>query len=149
MAAPDATARSGQHAEKLRQDWLARLSDLLETVRNWARELDWSTRQVGKKMNDSEVGNYEAPALILQKETTRAMLEPIARTAPGTEGIVDLYLMPAFDDIASLYYYDSAWHVRYTDCASSVSPDGQADELRVLSKETLQKVLQAMIQHAA
>jgi hypothetical protein len=29
----------------------------------------------------------------------RELLEPIGRPAPGIEGIVDLYLMPAYDDI--------------------------------------------------
>ena len=34
------------------------------------------------------------------------LLEPVA---PGTEGVVDLYLMPGYDDIASLYHYSNRW----------------------------------------
>ena len=33
---------------------------------------------------------YQAPALLLQKETARVLLEPVGRAAPGAEGVVDL-----------------------------------------------------------
>ena len=59
-----------------------------KTVRGWAEELDWSTSQIGKRMKDSRLGSYEAPALIMQKETIRVLLEPVARFAPGTDGVV-------------------------------------------------------------
>ena len=42
--------------EKLRDEWLERLSDLVETIRGWAEELDWSTRRIETKMEDSEIG---------------------------------------------------------------------------------------------
>ena len=40
-------------------------------------------------------------------------MEPVARSSPGIEGLVDLYLLPAYDDIASLYHYSGKWHVHY------------------------------------
>src|SRR5262245_30172704 len=91
---------------KLRDEWLSRLSDLTNLVRGWAEELDWSTPVISKRMKDSVLGPYEATALLMQKETTRVLLDPVARFAPGADGVVDLYLMPAYDDIASLYYVD-------------------------------------------
>ena len=33
--------------------------------------------------------------------------------APGTEGVIDLYLMPAYDDIASIYYSGDRWNLHY------------------------------------
>jgi len=81
--------------------------------KKWADELDWATKVVDTKIEDAEIGNYTAPGLHLQQETVRLFLEPVARAAPGTEGVVDLYLMPSYDDIASLYYYDNRWNVHY------------------------------------
>ena len=96
-----------------RHEWLEKLRKLVATVKGWADELDWATKAVDKKMEDAEIGNYKAPGLLLQQETVRLFLEPVARAAPGTEGVVDLYLMPSYDDIASLYYYNNRWNVHY------------------------------------
>src|SRR5262245_26987296 len=103
MATAETSTNQSEDKEKVREEWLERLSGLVETVRRWAQDLDWSTRRIEKKMEDSEIGTYKAPALLLQKEAIRVLLEPIAHAAPGVEGIVDLYLMPAYDDVARLY----------------------------------------------
>ena len=66
----------------LRDEWLNVLADLTRQVKSWAEELDWSTRQISKKMKDSRLGSYEAPALLMQKETTRVLLDPVARFVP-------------------------------------------------------------------
>jgi hypothetical protein len=95
MATAHISTNQSEDGEKLRAEWLERLTGLVEAVRGWAQDLDWSTRQIEKKMEDSQLGNDKAPALLLQKETVRVLLEPIARFAPGVEGVVDLYLMPA------------------------------------------------------
>src|SRR5271155_4741049 len=84
----------------LRDEWLNVLADLTSSVKGWAEELDWSTRQISKKMKDSRLGFYEAPAWLMHKETIHVLLDPVARFAPGADGVVDLYLIPAYDDIA-------------------------------------------------
>ncbi|HQU41335.1 MAG: hypothetical protein B7Z73_01390 [Planctomycetia bacterium 21-64-5] len=71
-------------AVTLRDEWLSRLSQLTAEVKTWGEQLDWSTRVISKKMNDSRLGRYEAPSLIMQKEATRVLLDPVARFAPGT-----------------------------------------------------------------
>lgn len=96
-----------------RREWILKLRKLVATVKRWADELDWATKVVEKKMEDAEVGNHRAPALLPQHEAVRLFLEPVARSAPGAEGLVDLYLMPSYDDVASLYYYDDRWNVHY------------------------------------
>ena len=96
-----------------RAEWLARLHDLVARVKEWADELDWATRTVDKIMEDAEIGDYRARGLLLQQETARLFLEPVARIAPGAEGVVDLYRMPYYDDIASLYFYNNRWNVHY------------------------------------
>ena len=122
---------------------------MLALVEAWARELDWSTRRIDKKMQDLQIGPYMATALLLQKETSRVLVDPIARSAPGTEGVVDLYLMPAYDDIASLYYCDGAWQIHYMFSGTlSVATIRSADS-QPLSKETLRAVLEEMIANAA
>jgi hypothetical protein len=147
MATADTSTNLAENKEKLRDEWLTRLSDLVETVRGWAEELDWSTRRIETKMEDSEIGDYKAPALIIQKETVRAILQPIGRPAAGVEGVVDFYIMPAYDDIARLFFYDGRWHLYHEfPGAPAVEPHSQDQPL---SRETFQAVLEAMMRNAA
>ena len=131
-----------------RHAWLEKLRKLVAAVKGWADELDWATRIIDKKMEDAEVGNYKAPGLLLQKETVRLFLEPVARVAPGAEGVVDLYLMPSYDDIASLYYYNNRWNVHYLFEGQPLVGDTREAEARPLTKGTLRKVFDAMNAHA-
>jgi hypothetical protein len=140
--AHDATERV-----RLLHDWLCRLSTLVATVESWAKELGWSTRRIEKPMKDSEIGEYRAPALLLQEETIRIMLEPIGRSSPGTEGIVDLYLLPAYDDIATLCYYDDRWNLHYIPPSSESIATIREAEGKPLSKKTLRTVLAELKKH--
>jgi hypothetical protein len=127
-----------------RHEWLERLGKLVATVKGWADELGWATKVVDKKMEDAEIGNYKAPGLLLQQEVVRLFLEPISRTAPGTEGLVDLYLMPSYDDIASLYFYDGHWNVHYMFEGTPTVGDIRQTKAEPLSKAMLQKVFDEM-----
>lgn len=136
------------HLDLLQGEWLQRLSDLIRTIQGWANELGWSTRQIEVTLNDSQLGKYRAPALLIQEDATRILVEPIARSAPGAEGVVDLYLMPGYDDIASLYLCEGGWNVHYmfpgTPTVATI-PDAEA---RPLTRDSLREVLEEMKKHA-
>jgi hypothetical protein len=149
MAVAETTGRGSVDPEDLRTEWLDRLLRLTKLVRGWAEELGWSTRQIEKKLKDSRLGIYEAPALIMQKGTTRVLLDPIARFAPGADGVVDLYLMPAYDDIASLYFADGEWRLHYIFPPTPPVATIRDADSRPLSKEALTQVLDEMSGHAA
>ncbi len=122
--------------------WLSKLNSLAKTVEDSARRSGWQTRIVGKKMEDSEIGAYSAPALLMQADAVQLRLDPIARSTPGAEGVADLYLVPAYDDIATFLFYEGLWHVHYPFASSVVAGvrEGQAlpatrtSVLRVLDK---------------
>ena len=67
MATRKQTGRSVDDSGALRDEWLKVLADLTTKVKNWAEELNWSTREIAKKMKDSRLGVYEAPASLMQK----------------------------------------------------------------------------------
>jgi hypothetical protein len=131
-----------------RYAWIKRVTELVAEVEQWAKELEWATKRVEKKLDDVRVGTHRVPALLMQADTCRMILEPVGRSAPGTDGVVDLYLMPAYDDIASIYHYDGRWNLHYLFPGSKpVSTAREANALP-LSKESLEKVLAEMTQHA-
>jgi hypothetical protein len=131
-----------------RHAWLDRLGKLVGSLAQWATEFGWSTKIIEKKMEDPEIGNYKAPALLMQEELVRILLEPVARSAPGTEGLVDLYLMPSYDDIASLYYYNGRWNVHYMFHGTPTVANIREAEAKPLTKATLRKVLDEMTANA-
>jgi hypothetical protein len=133
----------------VRQAWIVRVAELVNQVERWGQELGWQTRQIDKKLDDSYIGTHHVPALLMQEETFRVLLEPIGRASPGAEGIVDLYLLPAYDDIASLYFYGGQWNVHYYFPGVPATGNIRETEGIPLSKETLRRVLEEMRAHAA
>lgn len=99
-------------------------------------------------MEDSVIGKYTAPGLLLQKEFSKVLLEPIARSAPGAEGVVDLYLMPGLDDIASLYHYDGGWQLHSMSPKSPTGATHDTAESKPLTKEGFREVLEEMRSNA-
>jgi hypothetical protein len=77
------------------------------------------------------------------------LLEPVGRSAPGAEGIVDLYLLPAYDDIASLYFSGGQWNVNYYFQGIAITGNIRETPGKPLSKEVLQCVLEEMRANAA
>jgi hypothetical protein len=131
-----------------RAAWIQRVSDLVKSVEGWARDLGWSTKQIDKKVEDTRLGNHKAAALVMQDDTVRVLLEPISATAPGSDGLVDLYLMPGYDDIASLYHREDGWHLHYVFPTQKAVAGIKKSKSRPLSKETLGVVLGEMKKHA-
>ena len=65
----------------------------------------------------------------------------------GAEGLVDLYLMTAYDDVASLYYIEGEWRLHHAFPTAAAAKIKEA-ESSPLSKETLGRVLDEMIMEA-
>jgi hypothetical protein len=148
-AAKPEIEREATQRVRARVRWIGLVSDLVREVEQWSRELGWATRRIDKRLDDSRIGRHQVPALLLQEDTCRILLEPVGPSAPGAEGVVDLYLMPAYDDIASLYYYEDRWNIHYM--FPGVQPVATVREAKpmLLSKEALRKVLAEMRQNAA
>ena len=100
-------------------------------------------------MRDSVLGQYKAPAMLMQRETVELILDPVGRCAPGTEGVVDLYRLPAYDDIASLYFVDGAWRLHYAFRSTAAVPMVKHADAMTLDEVSLNRVLNEIAAHAA
>ena len=107
------------------------------------------TRKGKKNLEDSQIGRYKAPALLMQEGVDRILLEPVGRTAPGTEGVVDLYRLPGYDDIAGFYFYEGSWKLHYLFPGDALVPELRETPAKTLSRESLEAVLAVMREHAA
>ena len=128
--------------------WIQRVSDLVKLVEDWAKEFGWSTKRIDKKIEDSRLGNHKAACLVMQEDTVRVLLEPISASAPGSDGLVDLCLMPGYDDIASLYHQQNGWHALYVFPTTATGRGLKEGETQPLSKKTFVAILGEMKKHA-
>ena len=149
MATASTSPRSPDQLDQIRESWLTRLNELVDQIDRWSVGFGWSSRWVDKKMDDPEVGSYRAPALLLQEGVTRIILEPIARSSPGTDGVVDLYQLPAYDDIATLFFRQGRWLVRYPLLDDPIADPAEAADLKPLTSEVVRAVLAEMIRDAS
>jgi hypothetical protein len=143
---PRNTDNGARDPGEIQAEWLGRLSSLIASVSQWATDLGWSTRRISKQMEDSQFGRYEAPALLMQKEVWRILLDPVASSTPGSEGVVDLYLLPAYDDIASIFFENGSWRVLFPFDRAFTS---KAIASQLLTADSLTEILSAMTSHVA
>ena len=131
-----------------RAAWIQRVSDLVQTIEKWAKDFGWSTKQIERKIEDARLGTHKAAGLVMQEDAVRVLLEPISATAPGADGLVDLYLMPGYDDIASLYHDQRGWHAHYVFPTQQAAGNLREGETRTLTRETLGAILDEMKKNA-
>ena len=109
--------------ERIRDEWVRAVEELVRKVESWCQAEGWPTRQIEKRIVEARLGEYVVPALLIQIELTKLMLEPVARFVPGAEGVVDLYLMPGYDDMASIYLRGGEWQIQYTVTGDAIPPE--------------------------
>jgi len=126
-----------------RDQFRSRVEALVEQVRPWVESHEWVTKPYTKKLRDSDGQIFLIPALFLQKGPIRVLLDPIAYDVPGAEGVVDLYLMPTDDDLASLYFEEGAWRIHY-----AFPPDPMEAQTLPLNEQTVNEVLDSIAAHA-
>jgi hypothetical protein len=96
--------------ENVRDEWVGAVVNLVARVEEWCRRRDWPTRRIEKQLVDSPIGQYEVPALLIQVDLRKLLLEPVSRFVQKWEGVIDLYQMPQYDDVASIYRRGGQWY---------------------------------------
>jgi hypothetical protein len=94
-------------------DWLYVLNGLIDNVKAWAETAGWETRLTARDVKEKGGLRYEAPVLVLDRDEAEVSLVPVAREVPGANGLVDFYLMPEFNHVASLYREKGQWFFHY------------------------------------
>ena len=119
--------RQAGRMPEAKAEWLDRLGRLAVDIKGWAEAAGWRTRIVNKPVTEREFGGrYLVPLLLMERDGIELALSPVARfvAGSGSEGQVDLYRMPACDDIANLACVGGKWRVRH---ASFGGGDGTRD----------------------
>ena len=134
-----------ENPEAVKREWLDRLDTLVREVKGWAEAAGWRTRRINKTVGERQLGKYEVPVLLMEKETVEVVLNPVARFVPGADGAVDLYHSPAYDDIASLYLEGDHWVVHYCERADPFTTAGVVEFTpRPYDEATIGSILKGM-----
>ncbi len=136
--------------EAVKAEWLDRLGALVSLVKGWVEASRWQTEQITKTVTEPGLGRYEVPILLMERGEVEVVLSPIARTAPGADGVVDLYLMPAYDDVASLDDEGGEWFIHDPFPPDPTQPCSLIEARRLrLDEETVNLVLNAIADRAS
>ena len=134
--------------EAVKAEWLDRLNALVGEVEGWARASGWRTRRIAKTVNERRLGTYKVPVLLMEKDTVEVVLNPVARFVPGADGAVDMYLAPAYDDIASLYFEGDHWVVHYGERPGPMATEGAVEVTpRPFAEQTIRTILDGITAH--
>lgn len=82
---------------KEREDWLSLLQNLFKEIKSWAEEENWSIHEDRTTIREKEIGEYDAPFLVIVAGTTRIHVEPVGREIVGAEGRVDISAFPTMN----------------------------------------------------
>lgn len=130
-----------------RERFLTHLTKLIDDAERWARSADWSTRRIDKTMHEASIA-YPAPGLLMQKEFCRILLDPIGSSSFGDEGVVDLYRMPEYDDVARLYFSDGQWRLHFVFPGDAATAEISDETSSPLSPDLFNRVLETIIRNA-
>jgi hypothetical protein len=108
--------------EKVRDEWVRAVEQLIADVEGWCKANDWPTRRIEKHIEESKIGEYVVPALVIQVDLVKLMLEPGARFVSGADGVCDLYRMPQYDDVAVVRWCDGNWQLKYDVYGTGTGP---------------------------
>lgn len=132
-----------------REQFQRRVEELVARFESEVDRREWLTRRYPKRLRDDNRDIYEVPALYLQKGPTSLLLDPISYDMPGAEGAADIYLMPAYDPAATLYFEDGQWMLYHPFPADpKESPPATEPQAMPLSNETINQVLNSIADHA-
>jgi hypothetical protein len=132
-----------------REQFRKRVEALVAQVEGWTEPHEWVTKRYPKRMRDDDRQVFEIPALFLQKGPIRVLLDPLAYDVPGAEGVVDLYLMPTYDDMASLFLEEGGWVIHYAFPADPAQTSSETEaQAMPLTEQTINQVLDSIAAHA-
>ncbi len=132
-------------SDAAKREWLDRLDTLVAEVKSWAEASGWRTRRIDKTVTERELGTYKVPVLLMEKNTVEVVLNPVGRSIPGANGAVDMYVAPAYDDIAGLYLEGNHWVIHYAGRPNPMAAAGVTEiEPKAYSETTIRKILDEM-----
>jgi hypothetical protein len=92
-------------------EWTCAIDAVERKAEEWSAQAAWRTRRVNKKLNESLIGPYEAPQLLIYAEPNLYVLDPVARFVPDAQGAFDFAVQPSYYTTSMYRDDDGIWYV--------------------------------------
>lgn len=96
--------------EQRRDDWLAKLRDLMDSIRSWAEERRWFVDEQERTIEEDRVGRYTVSTLFIQAPGGKIHVEPIGCDIIGAQGRVDIESFPSLNRLL-LVLVNGQWKI--------------------------------------
>jgi len=100
----------GINWDRKRDNWLAKLRDLMDSMRSWAEQRRWLVDEHQKVIEEDHIGRYTVPTLFIQAPNGKIVIEPIGCNIIGAQGRVDVESFPSLNRLL-LILVDGQWKV--------------------------------------
>jgi hypothetical protein len=111
MKKPTRRGLTGEDWRRKRDDWLAKVGDLMDSIKAWAGQRRWFVDEQEKAIVEDHIGPYTVPILFIQAPAGKIHVEPIGCNIVGAEGRVDIESFPALNRLL-LILVDGQWKIK-------------------------------------
>jgi hypothetical protein len=131
----------------------AHFASEVETVvrqfENVLAEMKQVSRRDEKRMRDETGGVYSILSLTIFMGPMRLLLDPTGYDLPGCDGAIDLYLLPPYDPVATLYFENGEWfiHSPYSTAKESIARPTEWGR-SALTRESISHLLESLAKNA-
>jgi hypothetical protein len=108
MAKMKVTPAMRGQLQRRRQDWIARVSALVDQVTKWSAAESWSVERHPKTITEELLGTYTVPEIVIRLQGGELILTPVALHVAGGNGRVDLEAIPTLARV-KLLGADGGW----------------------------------------
>ncbi len=97
--------------DRLLPEWLAAQEKMLQEAMAAALAKGWYVEKDEKQIEESLLGTYKAPRLLIRTWEKEMMLTPVARFCAGRQGVVNLKVSPTFERMYMVTFKDDCWQI--------------------------------------
>ena len=105
------TINQNLNSNSIRDEWLALLAQLRDTITQWVQEDKWLVDEQQKTITEDKLGTYTTCELHVRSPQGNLIVEPVARFVAGAEGRVDISAFPTLHRFL-LIRKDGRWQLR-------------------------------------
>jgi hypothetical protein len=130
-------------------DFASEVENVVRQFEAVVAEMEQLGRRDEKRMRDETGGVYSVQSLTIFMGSMRLLLDPNGYDLPGCDGAIDLYLLPPYDPVATLYLEHGEWFLHSPDLTSQESIAHPINWKRsALSSESIANLLESIEKHA-
>jgi hypothetical protein len=127
------TIQAQTTAQNQREQWLDRVSRLVDQIEAWAEARGWSTHRDVKAIEERDLGRYTVPTLRVRTPQGEVHVNPIARRIMGADGRVDIEAWPSLNRVKLVPVVDG-WRI-ITDSNVLLTTPWVAESFATLAEE--------------